>query len=118
MTAEDVLREVRRRANIIRWMDKHDIRNFRDVSQIVAEYYENPEKIMKQVYKSLGIEPEEEKEEEVPIDEEEEEEPELDIEDEAEVEPGFDDGSDVEPGFDGESEIEPDNIDIEVETDF
>jgi flagellar protein FlaI len=75
MTAEDVLREVRRRANILRWMDKHDIRNFRDVSQIVAEYYENPDKIMNQVYKDLGIEPEveEEEEEEEIIDEDEEE---------------------------------------------
>ncbi len=74
MTAEDVLREVRRRANILRWMDKHDIRNFRDVSQIVAEYYEDPEKIMKIVYDDLGLKPEEEeKEEEIVVEEEEEE---------------------------------------------
>jgi flagellar protein FlaI len=72
MTAEDVLREVRRRANILRWMDKHDIRNFRDVCQIVAEYYEDPDKIMNIVYKDLGIEPEvEEEEEEVPIEDKE-----------------------------------------------
>ncbi len=73
MTAEDVLREVRRRANILRWMDKHDIRNFRDVCQIVAEYYENPEKIMNIVYTDLGLPPEqEEEEEEIPLEEEEE----------------------------------------------
>ena len=72
MTAEEVLREVRRRANIMRWMDKHDIRNFRDVTQIVAEYYENPDKIMEQVYTDLGIEPEKiEEEEEVDIEGEE-----------------------------------------------
>ncbi|WP_455391452.1 ATPase, T2SS/T4P/T4SS family, partial [[Eubacterium] cellulosolvens] len=71
MTAEEVLRERRRRANIIRWMDQHDIRNFRDVSQIVAEYYEDSEKIMQQVYKDLGIEPEEPEEEEIDIEEEE-----------------------------------------------
>jgi flagellar protein FlaI len=75
MTAEDVLREVRRRANILRWMDKHDIRNFHDVCQIVAEYYEDSENIMNIVYKDLGIEPdvEEEEEEEVPIEDEAEE---------------------------------------------
>ena len=73
LTAEEVLRERQRRSNIIRWMDKHDIRNFRDVSQIVAEYYESPDKIMDQVYKDLGIQPEEEEEEEEEIDIEEEE---------------------------------------------
>ena len=72
MTAEDVLREVRRRANILRWMDKHDIRNFQDVCQIVAEYYEDPENIMNIVYSDLGLEPEEEEEEEEITDEDEE----------------------------------------------
>jgi flagellar protein FlaI len=80
-TAEEVLRERRRRSNIIRWMDKQDIRNFRDVSQIVAEYYESADKIMSQVYKDLGIQPEEEeKEEEIDIEEEEGEEGEKDEE--------------------------------------
>jgi flagellar protein FlaI len=102
LTAEDVLREVRRRANIIRWMDKHDIRNFRDVSQIVAEYYENAEKIMKQVYKDLGLEPEEEEEEEeIPIEEEDEE---------GEDEEGFEDellGDEPEPTEGGLPEDQP-----------
>ncbi len=83
MTAEEVLREVRRRANIIRWMDKHDIRNFRDVTQIVAEYYENKDMIINEVYQDLGIAVEEEEtdEEEVLSDEndEEMEEDDLDI---------------------------------------
>ena len=74
MTAEEVVRERRRRSHIINWMDEKDIRNFHDVSQIVAEYYEDPNKIMDQVYKDLGIAPEEvEEEEEIPIDEEEQE---------------------------------------------
>jgi hypothetical protein len=42
------------------------------VCQIVAEYYEDPDKIMNIVYKDLGIEPEvEEEEEEVPIEDKE-----------------------------------------------
>jgi flagellar protein FlaI len=75
LTAEEVLRERRQPANIIRWMDNRDIRNFRDVSQIVAEYYEDPEKIMKQVYLDLEIEPEPEieEEDEEKVDEKEEE---------------------------------------------
>jgi flagellar protein FlaI len=96
MTAEEVLRERRRRANIIRWMDKYDIRNFRDVSQIVAEYYENSEKIMKYVYRDLGIQPEEE---------EEEEEEEIPLEGE-EGEEGKE-GEDLE-GEEGLDESEPD----------
>jgi flagellar protein FlaI len=74
MTAEDVLREVRRRANILRWMDKHDIRNFHDVTQVVAEYYEDADNIINIVYGDLGLEQEEKEEEEEIIEEDEEEE--------------------------------------------
>ncbi len=106
MTAEEVLRERKKRAYIIQWMDKHDIRNFRDVSQIVAEYYEDPDKIMNQVYKSLNIEPiEKEEEEEIPIEEEEGEEGEEGFE---EGEEGFGAGEEGfgagEEGF-GEEEV-------------
>jgi flagellar protein FlaI len=79
LTAEEVIRERRKRANIIRWMDSCDIRNFRDVSQIVAEYYENKEKIMDQVYKDLNIEPEPEIEEEAEKEEGEGDEEDQDI---------------------------------------
>jgi flagellar protein FlaI len=112
MTAEEVVRERRRRANIIRWMDKVDIRNFRDVCQVVAEYYEDPEKIMKHVYKDLGLEPEkeEEEEEEIPIEDEEEGEGEEGEEMGEEMSEGEGIGGEEEMEMPEKLEGEPDGI--------
>ncbi len=57
MTADQVLVEVQRRSDIIRWMDKMDKRRFLEVASIVAEYYEHSEDILERVYKDLGKAP-------------------------------------------------------------
>ncbi len=57
MTADQVLVEVQRRSDIIRWMDKKDKRRFKEVASIVAEYYEHSEDILERVYKDLGKTP-------------------------------------------------------------
>ena len=45
-TYEEVLAELNRRSDVVRWMCKHKIRNLKDVSEIVAQYYEDPAKVM------------------------------------------------------------------------
>ncbi|MBN1539632.1 MAG: type II/IV secretion system ATPase subunit [Candidatus Thermoplasmatota archaeon] len=54
MTRDEVVTELNRRAEVIEWMVRNEVRMFKDVSSIVAEYYENPEKvieIMRENYK-------------------------------------------------------------------
>ncbi|MBN1389524.1 MAG: Flp pilus assembly complex ATPase component TadA [Candidatus Thermoplasmatota archaeon] len=47
MTRDEVVTELNKRAEIIEWMVRNDIRMFKDVSTIVAEYYENSDKVIK-----------------------------------------------------------------------
>jgi flagellar protein FlaI len=52
-TAEEVLEEINRRADIIRYLDKTERRGYLQVWDVVAEYYENADKIMKIVEEAL-----------------------------------------------------------------
>jgi len=47
MTRDEVVTELNRRAEIISWMVKNNVRKFLDVSTIVAEYYEDSDKVMR-----------------------------------------------------------------------
>ncbi len=47
LTRDEVVTELNRRAEVIDWMLRNDVRKFKDVSTIVAEYYEDSEKVMK-----------------------------------------------------------------------
>ena len=53
-TAEEVLEELNRRSDIIRWLVKTDQRSYLQVWEVVAEYYENPDVIMKKVREGLS----------------------------------------------------------------
>lgn len=46
MTRDEVITELSRRSEIIEWMLSNDVRKFQDVSTIVAEYYEDPDKVI------------------------------------------------------------------------
>ncbi len=46
MTRDEVVFELNRRAEVIDWLERNDIRQYRDVSKVVVEYYEAPEKAM------------------------------------------------------------------------
>ena len=46
MTRDEVVFELNRRAEVIEWLERNDVRQYRDVSKIVVEYYESPEKVM------------------------------------------------------------------------
>jgi flagellar protein FlaI len=85
MTADMVLVEIQRRADILRWMDQNEVRRFHEVASTVAEYYEHPDDVLSRVYKGLGKEPpkiEEEIEGEDDGYGDEEEDEDLDLEDE------------------------------------
>jgi flagellar protein FlaI len=48
MTPEEASEEIQRRAKVIQWMVKNNIRNYKDVSNIIRSYLENPEPILKE----------------------------------------------------------------------
>ncbi|UCH88966.1 MAG: type II/IV secretion system ATPase subunit [Thermoplasmata archaeon] len=52
-TAEEVLEELNKRADIIRYLNKLNKRSYLEVWDIVAEYYENPDTIMEMVEEGL-----------------------------------------------------------------
>jgi len=49
LTREDMTNELKNRREIIEWMNKNNIREFREVANIVAQYSEDPEEILKQI---------------------------------------------------------------------
>ena len=51
ISIEEATEEIQRRAKIIEWMSKQDIRNYKEVSDIIRSYYENPESILKEATK-------------------------------------------------------------------
>ena len=55
-TYEEVMAEVNRRSDVIRWMCKHNVRNLSQVADIVAQYYEDPEKVAQVLDKAESIE--------------------------------------------------------------
>ena len=47
MTRDEVVTELNRRAEVIEWMVRNEVRLYTDVNMVVAEYYEDPEKVIK-----------------------------------------------------------------------
>jgi flagellar protein FlaI len=46
ITLEEANEEIQRRAKVIEWMSKRDVRNYKEVSDVIRSYYENPEAIL------------------------------------------------------------------------
>jgi len=42
-TEQEILDEMKRRENVLKWMRSHQIRSYRDVAAIIAEYYARPD---------------------------------------------------------------------------
>jgi len=42
LSKEELIEEIKRRRNVLSWMRKHNIRSYRDVAAIIAEYYSRP----------------------------------------------------------------------------
>ena len=49
ISREDMTNEIKNRKQIIEWMNKNNMREFRAVSDIIARYNENPDEILKRV---------------------------------------------------------------------
>jgi flagellar protein FlaI len=49
MSMEEILKEIDRRKRIINWMHNNQIRFFKDVADIIAEYYRDPEAVMNKI---------------------------------------------------------------------
>ncbi len=52
ITIEEAEEEIQRRADVIDWMNKNNIRNYREVSDIIRSYSQNPEYFMREVMKN------------------------------------------------------------------
>jgi flagellar protein FlaI len=49
ISREDLLNEIERRRQVLHWMRKHNIRSYKDVAAIIAEYYTRPEEVYERV---------------------------------------------------------------------
>ncbi|MGD6806641.1 MAG: type II/IV secretion system ATPase subunit [Candidatus Bathyarchaeia archaeon] len=49
LTREQLVQELERRAEILRWMRKNNIRSYKEVATIIAEYYARPKDILEKV---------------------------------------------------------------------
>lgn len=52
VTTEQATEEIQRRAKVIEWMAKNNVRNYKDVSNIIRRYLENPEPILVEALKN------------------------------------------------------------------
>jgi flagellar protein FlaI len=52
ITSEQASEEIQRRAKVIQWMVKNNVRNYKDVSNIIRRYLENPEPILVEALKN------------------------------------------------------------------
>ncbi|KYK23224.1 hypothetical protein AYK24_07750 [Thermoplasmatales archaeon SG8-52-4] len=51
MTREEMTNEIKNRKLIVEWMNKNNVREFRDVSKLVSQYTESPEETLEMVKK-------------------------------------------------------------------
>ncbi len=49
LSEESVWAEIRRRERILEWLKENNIRYYKDVGKIIAEYYKNPEKVLERI---------------------------------------------------------------------
>ena len=54
MTRDEMTNEIKNRKNIIEWMNKNNVREFRDVARLVARYAEDPNSVVDQVMKDVN----------------------------------------------------------------
>jgi flagellar protein FlaI len=52
ISIEEAYEEIDRRGKVIEWMEKQDIRNYKEVSDVIRSYYANPERVLKDVSKN------------------------------------------------------------------
>ncbi|HDM66870.1 MAG TPA: hypothetical protein ENG62_00590, partial [Thermoplasmatales archaeon] len=70
MTAEEMREELARRVEILKWMQRKNLREFKDVARIVDTYRENPEKLLREIKEDVSVEEILERVEETKVEEE------------------------------------------------
>jgi flagellar protein FlaI len=56
MTRDEVVTELNRRAEVVEWMVRNEVRMYKDVNTIVAEYYDDSDKVIKILRENYRIE--------------------------------------------------------------
>jgi flagellar protein FlaI len=51
LNREQMTDEIKKRAKIVEWMNKNNVREFREVANLVARYAEDPNEVMKKIKK-------------------------------------------------------------------
>jgi archaeal flagellar protein FlaI len=57
ITREQLVEELKRRSDVLRWMRQQKIRSYKEVASIIAEYYARPKEIYKKVLESEEVKP-------------------------------------------------------------
>ena len=53
ISKEEITKEIRRRTEILDWMNDNDVRTFREVAKVIARYAENPEDFLSHMENSM-----------------------------------------------------------------
>jgi len=56
VSKKELLAEINNRRDVLHWMREHDIRSYKDVASIIAEYYARPEKIYEKIIAGEKVE--------------------------------------------------------------
>jgi len=57
ITREQLITEMNRRSEVLRWMRKGNIRSYKEVASIIAEYYARPKEIYQKILESEEVKP-------------------------------------------------------------
>ncbi len=57
ITREELLEEMKRRSNVLRWMRQQKIRSYKEVASIIAEYYARPKEFYQKIHVNEEVKP-------------------------------------------------------------
>ncbi len=57
ITREELISEMNRRTDVLRWMRKSNIRSYKDVANTIAEYYARPKEFYRKIMESEEVKP-------------------------------------------------------------
>jgi len=57
LTKKDLITEIDKRQSIIHWMREHNIRSYRDVAAMFAEYYARPKQFYEKILTAQEVKP-------------------------------------------------------------
>jgi len=57
LTKKDLIAEIEKRKSILHWMREHNIRSYKDVAAIIAEYYARPKQVYEKILAGEEVKP-------------------------------------------------------------